>query len=294
MTEKHNLDKDMMQLLLQAQRNEITEYHIYSRLAKLVDDDHNRQILDRIADHELRHYEFWQTHTEREVRPNRLKVNGYVWLARLLGLTFGIRLMERGEKGAQQIYERLASRLSSAQHIIDDENRHEDELIGMIDEEGLRYVGSVVLGLNDALVELTGVLAGLTLALQHTRLIAMSGLITGIAASLSMGASEYLSTKSEQTGHNPLKASIYTGMAYILTVILLIFPFFLLGSYLAALALTLINAALIILVFTFYVSVTHDIMFRRRFIEMATISFGVALLSFAIGYLVREFLGVDI
>ena len=46
----------------------------------------------------------------------------------------------------------------------------------MLDEERLRYIGSVVLGLNDALIELTGALAGLTLALQNTQLNLLLGL----------------------------------------------------------------------------------------------------------------------
>jgi len=100
--------------------------------------------------------------------------------------------------------------------------------IDMIDEERLRYVGSMVLGLNDALVELTGALAGLTLALQNTRLVAMTGLITGVAGSLSMAASEYLSTKSEGGVKEPFRASVYTGFAYVLTVIFLILPYLLL------------------------------------------------------------------
>ena len=40
------------------------------------------------------------------------------------------------------------------------EEEHERELIALIDEERLRDMGSVVLGLNDALVEFTGMLAG--------------------------------------------------------------------------------------------------------------------------------------
>ena len=51
----------------------------------------------------------------------------------------------------------------------------------MIDEEKLKYIGAVVLGMNDALVELTGTLAGLTLALQNEKLVGVAGLITGVA-----------------------------------------------------------------------------------------------------------------
>ena len=50
-------------------------------------------------------------------------------------------------------------------------------------------MGSVVLGLNDELVEFTGALAGFTLALSDHRLIALTGSITGIAAALSMASS---------------------------------------------------------------------------------------------------------
>ena len=69
------------------------------------------------------------------------------------------------------------------------EQEHEAALIELIDEERLRYISSMVLGLNDALVELTGALAGFTFALGNTTTIAMAGFITGSAATLSMAAS---------------------------------------------------------------------------------------------------------
>ena len=161
---------------------------------------------------------------------NRWKVFFYFWISRILGITFGIKLMERGEERAQINYEIIARKIPKASQIIADEHAHEQELIGLIEEERLNYVGSIVLGLNDALVELTGALAGFTFALQNTRLIALAGLITGIAASFSMAASEYLSTKSEGSGERALKSSIYTGAAYIVTVILLILPYLLVNG----------------------------------------------------------------
>jgi VIT1/CCC1 family predicted Fe2+/Mn2+ transporter len=151
----------------------------------------------------------------------------------------------------------------------------------------------MVLGLNDALVELTGALAGLTLALQNTRLVAMTGLITGIAASLSMASSEYLSTKSEG-GKNPFKASIYTGSAYVLTVLFLIFPYLLFTNFYFCLGFTILNAMAVIFVFTFYISVAKDVSFRNRFFEMTIISLGIAALTFGIGFLIRIFFNVDV
>jgi VIT1/CCC1 family predicted Fe2+/Mn2+ transporter len=152
----------------------------------------------------------------------------------------------------------------------------------------------MVLGLSDALVELTGALAGLTLALQNTKLIALTGSITGIAAALSMGASEYLSTKAEGTARNPVKAAIYTGGTYMITVLLLVLPYLILKNYYVCLGCTLAFAVSIIAVFNYYISVAKEEPFRKRFFEMTGLSLGVAAISFFIGFLIRTFLGIDI
>jgi len=47
----------------------------------------------------------------------------------------------------------------------------------------------MVLGLNDALVELTGVITDVTFSLRNTRQMVLTGIATGIAATLSMMAS---------------------------------------------------------------------------------------------------------
>ena len=162
-------------------------------------------------------------------------------------------------------------------------NKHEMSLISVLDEQHLQYTGSIVLGLNDALVELSGTLAGLTLAFQNTRMIALSGLVTGIAAALSMAASEYLSTKAEKTKKDPVKASIYTGIAYIVTVILLILPYLIISNYFVALAVMMTTVFAIIAFFSFYMSVLKDEKFSQHFLSMAAISVGVALISFLFG-----------
>jgi VIT1/CCC1 family predicted Fe2+/Mn2+ transporter len=287
------IDAAVNQQLLIFQRNEITEHHIYRRLALAVKSSQNREVLEKIAADELQHYHTWKKNTQQDVEPVWIKMWFYYLVSRLFGFTFGIKLMERGEESAQINYGRLRGKVEGIEAIMEDEDHHEQALIGMLDEESLRYAGSIVLGLNDALVELTGALAGFTLALQNTRLIALTGLITGVAAALSMAASEYLSTRSEETEKHPLKASIYTGIAYIITVAILILPYLLLKNYYVCLALTLVLAVLIIALFNYYISVAKDQPFRTRFLEMAGVSLGVAALSFALGYLIRTVVGVE-
>lgn len=280
--------------ILAFQRNEITEHYIYRKLAQRVRDPQNRRILEDIADDELRHYRTWRSYTKTDVEPDRWRIQKYFWISRVLGFTFGVKLMERGEQDARENYDQLRKEIPEADTIMREEDQHEAALLALLDEERLRYTGSMVLGLNDALVELTGALAGLTLALQNTKLIALTGLITGIAAALSMGASEYLSTQAEETTKNPFRASIYTGVTYLATVLLLILPYLVLENYYLCLGLTLAGGVLIIALFNYYISVARDESFRKRFVEMAGLSLSVAAFSFFIGYLLRTFLGVDI
>jgi VIT1/CCC1 family predicted Fe2+/Mn2+ transporter len=287
------LDETIRQRLMTFQRTELTEHYIYQRLAKVIRPGENQQILEQMARDELHHYHDLKQYTGQEVKPDRLKIWFYYWVSRILGLTFGVKLMERGEEAAQQNYEQITYVIPEAATFQREEDIHEQKLLAMLDEEHLRYAGSVVLGLNDALVELTGALAGLTLALQNTKLIVLTGLITGIAASLSMAASEYLATRSEKTEKHPFRAAVYTGIAYILTVTLLILPYLLLENYYACLVMALSTAVLIIALFNYYISIAKDESFRERFIEMAGVSLGVAGFSFVIGYLIRIFLGIE-
>ncbi len=287
------ITSELKENLLLEQQDEITAHHLYKRIAKVTKDTRNRQILERISEDELKHYKRLEMLTGASLKPQRLKVFVFFWLARIFGITFGIKLLERSESQAIDTYKETSDALPEITEIMLDEERHETELIDMIDEEHLNYMGSVVLGLNDALVELTGALAGYTFAFQNTRLIALTGLITGISASFSMAASEYLSSRQEG-GDDALKSSMYTGAAYVFTVIALVLPFLILKNPFISLVVTLAIAVLIIFVFNYYISVAKDYDFKKRFVEMASISMGVAGISFLIGVLIKKYIGVDI
>jgi vacuolar iron transporter family protein len=148
--------------LLTAQKNEITEYHIYRGLAGFITDSHNRGVLEHIAGEELDHYAVWKGYTGEEVSPDRLKIFLFTAVSRIFGLTFGIKLMEEGEDRAQLDYAEIADFVPDAERIVRDEERHEEEILDLLDEGRLKYVSSVVLGLNGAFVEMTGTLAGLS------------------------------------------------------------------------------------------------------------------------------------
>ena len=289
-----NISKQAMAIIKKMQQNERTEGVIYEKIAKFAKGEDNKKTLRRLAHEENAHYEIWKHYTGIEMKPQRWKVFKYTLLARVLGFTFAVKLMERGEQGAQEQYTKLAEEVPESTHIREQEEEHEQALLGMLDEERLQYVGSMVLGLSDALVELAGSLAGFTFALQNTRLVALSGLIVGISATFSMASSEFLSAKSEGR-KDAFKSCLYTGVAYLITVVLLILPYLLFGATqgIWALVCMLLIIVAIIAGFTYYTSVAMDQPFLSRFFEMAGISLSVAVISFVVGILAKKFLGVD-
>lgn len=292
---EQKISASSMAIIKKMQQSELTESVIYAEIAKFAKGEENKKTLLRLSKEERAHYEIWKKYTGIEMKPEKAKVFKYKMIARIFGFTFAVKLMENGEENAQDEYDQLATEIEESIVIKQQEEEHENALLGMLDEERLQYVGSMVLGLNDALVELTGSLAGFTFAMQNTRLIALSGLILGISATFSMASSEFLAARSEGRD-DAMKSCTYTGIAYLITVILLIAPYLIFGNtqYVLALITMLVIVVLIIAGFTYYTSVAQDQPFKSRFLEMACISIGVAVISFGVGLLAKKFLGVDI
>jgi len=288
------MSKPVNPAYIEQQRNEITEYVIYQKLAELSKDSKNREILLNISKDEERHYDFWKTVTGIDVEPNNRTVKKYLMLAKFFGLSFSLRLMERGEEGASQFYDSIAVDIPDVIAIKEDEELHEQQLIGILNDDRLNYAGAIVLGFNDALVEFTGTLAGLTFAFGNNKIIGVTGLVMGVAASLSMAASGYLASQEDERDElNPIKSAAFTGIAYIVTVAFLVFPYLIQDNPYYALGGMLIVTILIIAAYTYYISVAKNVKFSKRFSSMVAISLGVAVLSFGIGMLVKQVFNVD-
>ncbi len=290
-----NISPEALKAIAEFQKIEITSAKIYASFAKRQKDEHNRKVLEKIAADEAQHAQIWKQYTNKEVKPCKLKVIFFRFLEMILGYTFVIKLLETGEYDGIAGMEKLKKEIPEIATIIKDEEKHERELIDMLDEERLNYVGAMVLGLNDALVELTGTIAGLTFVLANTTLIAMAGTITGIAATLSMAASNYL---AERADGNPkaLKASVYTGFTYLLTVVFLVLPYLIFpeNMFIGALVTMIAIVVALIAVFNFYIAVVKSESFWRKFAEMSLISLSVALISFVIGWLAKLCFGIDV
>ena len=171
-----NVDLNTRRDFIRFQRDELTSSLVYAKLASIEKNEQNKKVLNAISFEELEHCEVLMKYTGIIPSPYSWKVIFYYMLARIFGLTFAIKLMENGESEAQDMYARYKD-FPEVVALGQEEEKHEEQLIAMINEERLSYMGSVVLGLNDALVEFTGALAGFTLALNDSKLIALTGSI---------------------------------------------------------------------------------------------------------------------
>lgn len=291
----NELNADILGRIMKFQRDEITGSLLYESIARRQKKADDRDVLMEIAAAERRHYELWKGYTGRDAKPYRAKLFLFKLASRLLGHTFTIKYFEKGEDFGLNEMRKIEQQIPEIKDIMAEEEEHEEKLVAMVDEERLHYVGAMVLGLNDALVELTGTIAGLTFALMNTRLVALSAIITGVSATLSMAASNYLAERAEGNA-KALKSSLYTGAAYLITVALMVLPYLLLPNslYIAAFAIMLAVVVLIILVFNYYLSVAQSRPFLKRFGEMAVISLGVAAIAFAIGLAAKALLGIEV
>lgn len=288
-------EKENLQKALKQQQSEINDHTIYKALASYQDNEKNKEVFEKIAKDEKAHYEFWVRITNRQIEAQKLVVWWYIFLVKIFGTSFALKSLEKRESGAEEFYKELFEIYPESKKIYKQEVEHEFELIDMLNDKKLLYAGAIVLGMNDALVELTGTLSGIALAFDKSLTVGLTGLIMGIAASLSMAGSAYFEAKENPSEEiNPLVYSLYTGVSYILTTAILVVPFFIFDLIIESLIMMFICAFLAIISYNFYISVAKDLSFSKRVIQMSAITFGVALISFAIGYVVKFYFGIEI
>jgi VIT1/CCC1 family predicted Fe2+/Mn2+ transporter len=285
-------------------REELFAHRLYTALAQRFPEGESRRMMSELARQERTHVDFWLSVTgesERSLRVPRLKYALLVLASRFLGPAFTIRWLERGEDRAIASYKELLTdgalsgeQADAVRKMLAEEEEHEQLLEQGIEDERRLYLGAAVLGLNDALVELTGGLTGLVSSIRDTKLIAFASLVVGVAAAMSMAASNFLSVDiGEASELKPGKAAAYTGTAYIFVVIALVLPFFLLSDRHVALAISWAAAVLVIAAFSYYSSVMQGARFLRRFATMLALGMGVAVISFFIGRALGAMIGIE-
>lgn len=280
--------------------NQYRDHVIYKELARVEKVPEFKAVLEMLVQQELDDYNFWKQFASRKrFKVRKIDILFYKLLRRVLGLTFTAKMLEGHEKQMLYMYNDYAKSLMDEKlkvklkQMIKKEIGHEHALISQVKEEKVKFTSSIVLGLNDGLIELTGALVGFSFALQQTSLVALTGFIMGIAAAMSMASSGYMQAQYER-GKDARKAAVYTGSSYIIVVFFLIAPFFIFSSLLLA-VLSMLGASIsIIAAISFYTSVLFERKFVLQFRQMLIFSLGVAAIAFVVGFLFRIITGISV
>ncbi|WP_456369098.1 VIT1/CCC1 transporter family protein [Geoglobus sp.] len=322
----------MRQDALEFYREEFKDSLLYRTLADGERDEDLRREFIRIHTIEARHADFWRRFLEsRGVRPERVRVGRLsLWMVRLLrrispALTSS--LLEFNEMSAIikyydffRAYELSDGEREELREIIVDEIEHEKFFSGKKRLFGAENVRDMVLGINDGLVEILGVVTGLSAVyVSRPDLVGMSGLVVGVAGALSMASGSFISVRSqrqvnetrvrlkailrelrgesievEEIRESELKSAIYTGTAYLCGVALPVIPYFIAETTAEALPLSLLLSAALLAIVGSLISLLSGIPLKKKAAEMLVAGMGTAFLSYLFGTLVASLFHVPL
>lgn len=206
----------VVELAKKALVDEMTADIIYSSLSRVYGEGSMRMKLLRIAKMESGHAGFWREFLEKRgvdtsrIKVNRLKIMIYVPVLRLLGLGLALRILENSERDAVELYSRILEsgeldrdEEAKLREILEDELVHEHEFAEEESkfEDFLEHVRDMVLGMNDGLVEILSVTAGLAGVYGNPFHVALGGLVVGVAGALSMGIGAFAATRAQRQVH---------------------------------------------------------------------------------------------
>lgn len=274
------------------------DYSIYKALAKIEPEESFRAMIEKVTRYEHEDFLFWRgLSQQKKFSVSTFEILYFLFLRKIFGLIFTVKVLQGRARETAARYKKFLSQSTDQdlrrqiERMIEHEALHESELVAQLKENRVSFLSSIVLGINDGLIELTGALVGFSFALQDQLLIAEAGFITGAAASLSMASSAYMQARYGED-RDPKKAGMYTGAAYFVVVLALVAPFFVFKEVFISLAAMFGIAFVIINALSLYGAVLLERNFVRQAGELFVASIGVGAVAFAIGMLFRLFSGI--
>ena len=284
---KGELKKEIKELIVEAQRNEVTEYHIYKSLARQARSQTNQKLLEQIALEELEHYRFWMTYSD-EVDPVWWKVNLYIFLSRVFGFVFALKLMERREQIAEKKYLEISKFIPEVSKIAGDEKGHEMLLLNMVTDSRLKGMGTWIISVNLVVFSLICVIFALTVYLPYPRQVASIGMMSIIAVA-SADLFMMLFLKNNQSlGNDLIKKGIVRFVSGIVIGALMLIPFILAMDGYSALALSTAVAFFVSLVLNYQFAVVSDQKGFQRIGRIFLVTLLMASIGLAIGLVLQQ------
>jgi VIT1/CCC1 family predicted Fe2+/Mn2+ transporter len=200
-----------MESILEFYKGELLDSEMYSKFAKYEKNKGLKSAFEKLAEIEKTHANFWKKLGENKkldfskIKISRLKMWSLILMRRLFGLGIAIKLLEGNEdKAVLKYYEYSKTEapdsveFKSIKSIVVDELVHEAFFVWDEKEMNVENVRDSIYGVSDGLVEVLAAVSGFAGLIENSMIIAITGLIVGVAGTLSMTAGAYLSSKSQK------------------------------------------------------------------------------------------------
>lgn len=279
-------------------RDEYVAHRTYSILSRLpLLPPKVRKVFEEAAKDEVAHYDLWRS-IGGDCASKLLDL--VAWFKALLyflyGATITLKHLEAGEEEAIEAYESLAKSYPELrdrmENIIEEERIHEKTIADSVEEERVKYIGSITLGISDALVELTGIYTGSLGVFDSPLAAGLTGILAGVSASISMGVASYAQARHEGRA-KPGRAAFYTSLAYLIVVLVLAAPYFIAKSIRDAFISMIIVALIVVAYMSFYSSVLHERKYVRELAVTAGLILGISTILYILGKTLGGLLGVN-
>jgi VIT1/CCC1 family predicted Fe2+/Mn2+ transporter len=285
----------------EACEDEYKDYLVYSELAK-----HNKgknhkfdEVFSQLANTEKKHYDFWKKFSVgKEPATSKWGSRFIIFISLLFGITFAIKFLEKHETKTIEKYKSVAHLIPEEDKaffagMIIEEEKHEHDFRNDIQSSYVKYISFVILGLADAIVEISGIHAGSLGIYDSTRLTGLAGIVAGAAASIAMASAAYAQAKQGFSGSASISAA-FTGISYFASAVVLATPYFLTDNMIGAVFASITFAVIILAVTNYYNSVITEKSFIRDFAEMISITFGATIVLYLLGQFIRSYFGITV
>ena len=285
-----------------AASDEYTDYLVYRRLSESsrTKDPKLKNSLSKLAETEFRHYEFWKKYTsETQIHANTRTIYLTLFLRLIFGMTFAVKYLENHENVVIRRYNSVSHLIPEADRqlfneMVQDEQEHEKLFMDEMQSSYVKYISFVVLGLADAIVEISGIHAGSLGIYSSTELTGLAGIVAGASASIAMASAAYAQAKQGEFKGSPSISAVATGVSYFVNAVILATPYFLTKTMSTAIGISIVFAIIIIAFTSYYNSVVSEGNFVRDFSELAGIMLGASGALFVFGLLIRSVLGISV
>lgn len=303
--------------------DELFDLTLYRRLFSIADPE-LKQTLSEMTEVEVQHFAFWQKffHTGLSDlgRARRVKLALIFLICRIFGAPAIYLVLDAievyGIRKYLQVWERYKDQAlgTAVRGVLQDEFGHEDEVVTRLRERIINpdRVRNIFLGVNDGMVEILGAVSGFFASFGQNSLVMVAGLTTAVAGAVSMAAGAYVamssesevrksqeekarflgnSRSSEYRHESVLKSGLLVGASYFIGASFPLMPV-LFGSR-TPLPSIVTGGSMILIVSIVVAFLSGMDIKRRAMTNIVLIALAVGI-SYAIGMLVRNLLGIEI